>query len=162
MTPPPPRKSSYASSRSRPPSPASSSSIAGSSGSVTRPRCSAARLIRRTAGPASSSATAKPPAPEIVICGNQNVLIQPIKRRRVMIKLHVFPLSPRAFKVLAVAEHLGLDYESVFVDLGKGAHRTPVFAALNPNLRLPVVADGDFVVWDSNVIDQFLVSQEHM
>ena len=42
-----------------------------------------------------------------------------------MIKLHVFPLSPRAFKVLAVAEHLGLDYESVFVDLGKGAHRTP-------------------------------------
>jgi len=73
-----------------------------------------------------------------------------------MIKLHVFPLSPRAFKVLAVAEHLGLDYESVFVDLGKGAHRTPEFAALNPNMRMPVMEDGDFVLWESGAIMQYL------
>jgi len=73
-----------------------------------------------------------------------------------MIKLHVFPLSPRAFKVLSVAEHLGLDYESVFVDLGKGAHRTPEFAALNPNMRMPVMEDGDFVLWESGAIMQYL------
>ena len=73
-----------------------------------------------------------------------------------MIKLHVFPLSPRAFKVLAVAEYLGLDYESVFVDLGKGAHRTPEFAALNPNMRMPVMEDGDFVLWESGAIMQYL------
>ena len=73
-----------------------------------------------------------------------------------MIKLHVFPLSPRAFKVLAVAEHLGLDYETKFVDLGKGAQSTPEFAALNPNKRMPVMEDGDFVLWESGAIMQYL------
>ena len=33
------------------------------------------------------------------------------------IELYVFPPSPRAFKVMAVANHLGLDYEIRFVDL---------------------------------------------
>ena len=36
-------------------------------------------------------------------------------------ELYVFPPSPRAFKVMAVANHLGLDYEIRFVDLRKGA-----------------------------------------
>ncbi len=31
------------------------------------------------------------------------------------IKLHVFPLSPRAFKVLLAANHLGIDYAKTFV-----------------------------------------------
>jgi len=73
-----------------------------------------------------------------------------------MIKLHVFPLSPRAFKVTAVAEHLGLDYEKVFVDLGKGDQKTPAFSALNPNQRMPVMEDGDFVLWESGAIMQYL------
>jgi glutathione S-transferase len=73
-----------------------------------------------------------------------------------MLKLHVFPFSPRAFKVLAVAEHLGLDYEKVFVDLGQGAQKTPEFTKLNPNQRMPVMEDGDFVLWESGAIMQYL------
>ena len=73
-----------------------------------------------------------------------------------MITLHVFPFSPRAFKVLAVAEHLGLDYEKKIVDLGKGDQKTPGFSALNPNQRMPVMEDGDFVLWESGAIMQYL------
>ena len=39
------------------------------------------------------------------------------------IELYVFPPSPRAFKVMAVANHLGLDCALRMVDLGKGEHR---------------------------------------
>ena len=73
-----------------------------------------------------------------------------------MITLHVFPFSPRAFKVLAVAEHLGLDYEKKLVDLGKGEQKTAGFSALNPNQRMPVMEDGDFVLWESGAIMQYL------
>ena len=37
-------------------------------------------------------------------------------------KLHVTPPSPRAFKVVAVTHHLGLEPEMVFVDLLNGDH----------------------------------------
>ena len=77
-----------------------------------------------------------------------------------MIKLHVFPLSPRAFKVLAVAEHLGLDYETKFVDLTKGEQSTPAFAALNPNKRMPVLEEDDFVLWESGAIMQYLAQKK--
>ena len=76
------------------------------------------------------------------------------------IELYVFPPSPRAFKVLAVANHLGLDYEIRFVDLPKGAHKTPQFAALNPNVRMPTLKDGDYVLWESNAIGQYLAGKK--
>ena len=41
------------------------------------------------------------------------------------LKLHVFPPSPRAFKVQAAANHLGLDYELCFVNLAKGDQKRP-------------------------------------
>ena len=77
-----------------------------------------------------------------------------------MIKLHVAPPSPRAFKVLAVARHLGLDFELCPVDLLNGAHLRPEFAALNPNRRMPVLEDDGFVLWESNAITQYLASKK--
>ena len=76
------------------------------------------------------------------------------------IELYVFPPSPRAFKVMAVANHLGLDYEIRFLDLPKGAHKTPQFAALNPNVRMPTLKDGDYVLWESNAIGQYLAGKK--
>jgi glutathione S-transferase len=72
------------------------------------------------------------------------------------LELHVFPPSPRAFKVLAVANHLGLDYEMRLVHLGRGEQRSPEFARLNPNQRMPVLRDGDYVLWESGAILQYL------
>jgi glutathione S-transferase len=74
------------------------------------------------------------------------------------IKLHVFPLSPRAFKVLFAANQLGIDYEMVFVDFTKQAQKTPGFTALNPNQRMPVLEDDGYVLWESNAIVQYLAA----
>lgn len=74
------------------------------------------------------------------------------------IKLHVFPLSPRAFKVLFAANHLGIDHEMAFVDLPGQAQKTPGYTALNPNQRMPVLEDDGFVLWESNAIVQYLAS----
>jgi glutathione S-transferase len=76
------------------------------------------------------------------------------------LKLHVFPPSPRAFKVLFVAHHLGVDYELCLVDLTKGATKAPEFGALNPNRRMPVLEEDGFVLWESNAIVEYLASKK--
>ena len=74
-------------------------------------------------------------------------------------RLHVFPPSPRAAKVLALADHLGLDCEIRIVDLFKGEQQKPEYAVLNPNKRMPVLEDAGFVLWESNAILQYLGSK---
>lgn len=76
------------------------------------------------------------------------------------LKLHVFPLSPRAFKVLAVANHLGLDYEFCLCDLTKGDQKQDWFTAINPNQKMPVLEEGEFKLWESNAIIQYLASKK--
>jgi len=75
------------------------------------------------------------------------------------IELYAFPPSPVAFKVMAVANHLGIDFTLHFLDLRKGEHKTPKYAALNPNMRMPTLKDGDYVLWESNAIAQYLASK---
>ncbi len=41
------------------------------------------------------------------------------------LKIHAFPASPRAFKVLSFANHIGVPYEFVLCDLTKGAQKSP-------------------------------------
>ena len=74
-------------------------------------------------------------------------------------KLIGFPPSPNTWKVRAVAAHLGLPLEFEFVDLTKGQQRTPAYLALNPTGRAPVLIDGDFTVWESNAIMQYLAGR---
>lgn len=76
------------------------------------------------------------------------------------IELYVFPPSPNAFKVMAVANHLGIDAALRLVNLPKGEQKTPGYAALNPNMRMPTMKDGDFVLWESNAIGQYLASKK--
>lgn len=76
------------------------------------------------------------------------------------IELHVFPPSPRAFRVMAIANHLGLDWTPRIVDLTKGEQRSPQFVAMNPNMRMPVLKDGDYVLWESAAIAQYLASKK--
>ena len=76
------------------------------------------------------------------------------------IELYVFPPSPRAFKTMAVANHLGLEWTLRPLDLRKGEHMTPQYGALNPNMRMPTLKDGDYVLWESNAICQYLASKK--
>ncbi len=74
------------------------------------------------------------------------------------IKLHVFPLSPRAFKVMFAAHQLGIEFETVPVDFSKQAQKSPGFTAMNPNQRMPVLEDDGYVLWESNAIVQYLAA----
>jgi glutathione S-transferase len=67
-------------------------------------------------------------------------------------------LSPNALRVRAVAHELGIALEIVDVDLRKGENRSETFLALNPNGKVPVLVDGDFVLWESRAINAYLVS----
>jgi glutathione S-transferase len=67
-------------------------------------------------------------------------------------KLYDFAFSPNCRKVRAVAYELGIALESVHVDLLTGGSRTPAFLAVNPNGRVPVLVDDDFVLWESTAI----------
>lgn len=63
--------------------------------------------------------------------------------------------APR--RVLALVKHLGVQAE--FIDITRGL-KTPEFAALNPNMKAPVLVDGDLVLWESNAIMAHLCIRE--
>ena len=75
-------------------------------------------------------------------------------------KFYIFIGSPRAFKVMAVANHLGLDYELQQLDPTKGEHLSAGYAAVNPNKRIPTMEDEGFILWESNAITQYLASRK--
>jgi glutathione S-transferase len=65
----------------------------------------------------------------------------------------------RAFRALWIAEELQLAYEHLPVEIGEAGARTPEFLALNPNGRLPLIADGDFVISESLAITLYLAKK---
>jgi glutathione S-transferase len=74
-------------------------------------------------------------------------------------KLYGFPPSPNTWKVRAVANHLGVPLELEMVDLTKGASHTPTYLALNPTGRTPTLVDGDFKLWESNAIMNYIAGK---
>lgn len=74
-------------------------------------------------------------------------------------KLYHFPISPNSRRAIAVLHHLGLECELHTVNLVKGEQMQPAFLKLNPNHMIPALIDGDFVLWESNAIMQYLCSK---
>jgi glutathione S-transferase len=74
-------------------------------------------------------------------------------------KLHTFIGSPNGRKAEAVIDHLGLDVEIEYHDLLAGELQAPRYLALNPNAKVPTLVDGDFVLWESNAILQYLADK---
>ena len=62
-------------------------------------------------------------------------------------------------KVLWTATELGVAFERE--DWGSGFRSTqdPAFLALNPNAMVPVLVDGDAVLWESNTICRYLATR---
>jgi len=73
-----------------------------------------------------------------------------------MIKLYDFPLSGHAHRVRLMLSLLGLDYETVHVDLAAGEHKRGDFLALNPFGVVPVLVDGTTVLRESAAILVYL------
>jgi glutathione S-transferase len=63
-------------------------------------------------------------------------------------------------KVLWTCDELGLRYEQEAYGTGFAPTDTPAFCALNPNALVPVLQDGDFVLWESNAICRYLAARE--
>lgn len=74
-------------------------------------------------------------------------------------KLYQFPLSPNSQKVLALAYEVGLRLETLTLNVFKGESRTPEMLVKNPNGKLPVLQDGDFVLWESNAMLGYLAAK---
>ena len=72
--------------------------------------------------------------------------------------LYGFPPSPNTWKVSAVAAHIGVPLSLEIVDLTKP--RTPDYLKLNPTGRTPTLVDGDFILWESTAIMQYVASQK--
>ena len=76
-----------------------------------------------------------------------------------MIKLYEHPLSGNAYKAKLLLHQLSVEYEGVTVDIFAGEHKKEEFSALNPNCKIPVLSDGDFVMWESNAILFYLAKK---
>ncbi|GAB4564861.1 MAG: glutathione S-transferase [Rhizobacter sp.] len=63
-------------------------------------------------------------------------------------------------KVLWLCAELELPYEHEEWGSGFKATQTPEFLAMNPNAMVPVIRDGDFVLWESNTICRYLATRE--
>jgi GST-like protein len=82
----------------------------------------------------------------------------PTSQEDTMIKFY-YSTAPNPAKVALFLEEAGLDYEVLPVDTRKGEQHDPAFKALNPNAKVPVIVDGDAVVFDSNAILLYLAEK---
>jgi glutathione S-transferase len=76
-----------------------------------------------------------------------------------MLKILGKPTSINVRKVLWLCEELALPYELEPWGAGLRDTNTPEFLALNPNAMVPVVIDGDQVLWESNTICRYLAGK---
>jgi len=70
--------------------------------------------------------------------------------------LHTVPGSPNGRRVEAVISHLGLVVEVRHYDFFQGELRPPHYLAINPNAKAPTLVDGDFTLWETTAIMQYL------
>src|SRR5262249_51222656 len=134
---------------------------AASSSSIVVPRRRPSRS--RTSAPRRSTPASRYARSAPATSGerrNPHVPIDGGSKGEASMKLHVFPPSPNAIKVLATAHHLELPFELVLVDLLKGGQKSPAFTAINPNQKMPVLEDDGFTLWESNAITQYLASKK--
>lgn len=68
-----------------------------------------------------------------------------------MIRLHYYP-SNASLAPHVLLNELGVPFERVLVDRTRGAHKTPEYLKLNPNGLIPVLQDGDLVLYESAAI----------
>lgn len=73
------------------------------------------------------------------------------------LKLYDLDRSGNCYKVRLLLSMLGLDYERITVDTVRGESQTPEFKRLNPRGQIPVLVDGETVIWDSMAILVYLV-----
>jgi glutathione S-transferase len=72
------------------------------------------------------------------------------------IKLYDFPSSPNCQRVKVVLAEKQLAYDIVPIDLRKKEQKNPDYLRLNPYGKVPVLTDGDTVLYESCIINEYL------
>jgi glutathione S-transferase len=67
--------------------------------------------------------------------------------------------SPNCRKVHAVINHLCLDVDLHYLGFFNGDLRKPDYLSVNANGKVPALRDGEFVLWESNAIMQYLADK---
>ena len=75
------------------------------------------------------------------------------------IKLYCFGESGNAYKAALTMNVAGIDWEPVYVDFFNGETRTPQYRKLNVMGEVPVMVDGDLILTQSGVIQDYLSSK---
>ncbi|HWO41158.1 MAG TPA: glutathione S-transferase family protein [Candidatus Eisenbacteria bacterium] len=73
-----------------------------------------------------------------------------------MIKLYDFKSSPNCQRVKVVLEEKRLPYETIPIDLRKKEQKTPEYLKINPYGKVPALIDGDTVLYESCIINEYL------
>ena len=68
-----------------------------------------------------------------------------------MMELHYYP-STAAMVPHILLEEIGVPYQRVLVDRVQNAHKTPDYLNLNPNGLIPVLVDGELVLYETAAI----------
>lgn len=68
-------------------------------------------------------------------------------------------LLTRAFIVEGYLQELGVPYHFIRLEMQRGEHLEPDFLGINPMGRLPAIVDGDFKLWESDVILLYLAKK---
>jgi len=76
-----------------------------------------------------------------------------------MLKLWGRISSINVRKVVFTAQLLDVPFERVDAGAAFGIVRTPDYLAHNPNALVPLLQDGDFTLWESNVIVRYLCAK---
>lgn len=67
--------------------------------------------------------------------------------------------SINVLKVVWAVQEVGVAFERTDAGAAFGIVRTPSYLALNPNALVPLMQDGDFTLWESNVIVRYLCAR---
>jgi glutathione S-transferase len=65
-------------------------------------------------------------------------------------------------KVVWTAQELGIPFQRTDAGMAFGITKTPEFLQKNPNALVPLMEDGDFVLWESNAIVRYLCARYGM
>ena len=79
-----------------------------------------------------------------------------------MLKILGRDTSSNVMKVLWACAEMGIAYDREDAGREFGVVETDAFFALNPNRRVPVMIEDDFVLWESNAIVRYLSAKHGM
>ena len=82
--------------------------------------------------------------------------VHPLQSLAMALTLYWGSGSPFSWRVLLALEHKGLPYESRLLHFDQQEHQSPQMLKLNPRGQVPVLKDGDYVVFESVAILYYL------